>query len=118
MTPPIKLIVAGIAAIGLAWPAHMILAREAVQPAAAQQLKPAAPLIARIKPGDRTLRSLLGDGFEIIHVDAPAGAGAARFILRKNLDIYSCEQTTYREGGGEGMVHVVSSPCLNLSVSP
>jgi hypothetical protein len=116
MNPHFKLIITVAACAGLAWPAPVLSASEAGERSAAAQVERLAkPLIGTIAPGDKTLRTLLADGFEIIHVDAPTGGGSARFILRKGLDIYSCEPAVYREGGGQNQVHVISAPCLHLT---
>lgn len=116
MKPHFKLILAVTACAGLAWPGPLLSAGGSGEQSAAGQVERLAkPLLDRIAPGEKTLRTLLADGFEIIHVDAPAGGGSARFILRKGLDIYSCEPTVYREGGGQNQVHVLSSPCLLLT---
>lgn len=108
-----KLIAPAAACASLAWPGPLLSAGEQTSASQAQRL--AKPLIERIAPGEKTLRALLADGFEIIHVDAPAGGGSARFILRHGLDIYSCEPAVYREGGGQNQVHVLSTPCLLLT---
>lgn len=116
MAANIKRIAVVVACAGLAWPAPVLSAGEgAGQGAETQVQRLAKPLIDKIIPGDKTLRALLAEGFEIIHVDAPAGGGSARFILRHGLDIYSCEPTVYREGGGQNQAHVITSPCLLLT---
>lgn len=63
------------------------------------------------------LRDLLRTGHEIIHIDAPAGNGAARFILRKGEKIYSCEPLVFREGNASGAagVRVIDQPCIDLT---
>lgn len=71
-----------------------------------------------LQPAQGTgLRGLLRAGYEIIHIDAPAGESAARFILRKGEKIFSCEPLLFREGnasGGAG-VRVIDQPCIDLT---
>lgn len=110
-TAPVVLAWAALAAS----PASLAAQPETAPTVAEVMRAPAQALIAKAGSGDKTLRSLLADGFEIIHVDAPAGSLAARFILRKGLDIYSCEQAVYREGSGEGGPRVIAAPCLLLT---
>ena len=78
-----------------------------------------APLqvIGAIAPaGGYSLRDLLRAGYDIIHVDAPVGTTAARFILRKDDKVYSCAITTYRDGSdASAAMRVIAAQCLDLT---
>lgn len=97
------------------------LAQSAASPRAEQpSVKPVdAPVqvIGAIAPvGGYSLSDLLRAGYDIIHVDAPVGTIAARFILRKDDKVYSCAITTYRDGTDpSAAMRVIAVPCLDLT---
>ncbi|WP_375201273.1 hypothetical protein [Hyphococcus sp.] len=90
--------------------------------AVAQPTEPRAPMSgminvdrAVITNGEETLSTLLKKGYNIIHVDAPAGQLKARFILRRDAKLYSCEQTIWRSGNSPDGARAISTPCLDLT---
>lgn len=102
----------------------MLLAALAADAAADPARTPARPLIDRpaiqvipalAAAAPRTLRGLLAEGYAIIHVEAPVGGYAARFILLKGDTVWSCEPVVYRSGNEPDAPRVISQPCLNLT---
>lgn len=98
----------------------------AAAPSASAQVEPSRTLaIERPEINAQALRSaegaglrdLLRAGHDIIHVDAPAGESAARFILRKGEKIHSCAPLLFREGNASGAagVRVIDQPCIDLT---
>lgn len=97
----------------------MLLAALAADPAQAPARplidRPATQVVPALAVGPKTLRGLLAEGYAIIHVEAPVGSYAARFILLKGDAVWSCEPTIYRSGAEPDAPRVISQPCLNLT---
>lgn len=61
------------------------------------------------------LKELLRADYDIVHVDAPAGGSAARFILRKGEKIHFCAPLLFKEGNtAGGGVRLIDQPCIDL----
>lgn len=90
-------------------PALALQAQNALTP------RPASPKAhVRPLPSPQTLRDLLGAGFGIVEADAPAGSLKFRVILHLRDKLYSCEPELMRPGG-DGEVHVLDTPCIDLT---
>lgn len=88
----------------------------ALQAQATQASPPASLATHTPRPllGPQTLRDLLGAQFRIVEADAPAGSLNVRVILNRRDKLYSCEPELFRSGAG-GEVHVLDTPCIDLT---